>query len=42
MKELFLEIEMHMKQAVDHLHHELKHLRTGRASLQLLDGVHVD
>jgi ribosome recycling factor len=42
MKELFKEIEAHMKHAVDHLHHELKHLRTGRASLQLLDGVHVD
>jgi ribosome recycling factor len=31
-----------MKLAVEHLHQELKHLRTGRASLQLLDGVHVD
>lgn len=39
MKELFLEVELHMKHAVDHLHHEFKHLRTGRASLQLLDGV---
>ena len=28
-----------MKHAVDHFHHELKHLRTGRASLALLDGV---
>jgi ribosome recycling factor len=42
MKEVFSEVEGHMKHAVDHLHHELKHLRTGRASLQLLDGVHVD
>jgi ribosome recycling factor len=39
MKELFLDVELHMKHAVDHLHHEFKHLRTGRASLQLLDGV---
>ncbi|HBL30414.1 MAG TPA: ribosome-recycling factor, partial [Acidobacteria bacterium] len=31
-----------MKHAVDHLHHELKHLRTGRASLALLDGVMAD
>ncbi len=39
MKELFLEVELQMKHAVDHLHHEFKHLRTGRATLQLLDGV---
>ena len=42
MKELFREVETHMKQAVDHFHHELKHLRTGRASLALLDGITVD
>src|SRR5262245_52489544 len=42
MKELFREVEIHMKHAVDHLHHELNHLRTGRASITLLDGVHVD
>lgn len=42
MKELFREIEIHMKHAVDHFHNELKHLRTGRASLTLLDGVTVD
>jgi ribosome recycling factor len=42
MRELFREIEIHMKQAVDHFHHELKQLRTGRASLSLLDGVQVD
>jgi ribosome recycling factor len=42
MKELFKDVEIHMKHAVDHLHHELKHLRTGRASLQLLDGVYAD
>jgi ribosome recycling factor len=42
MKELFQEIDTHMKHALDHLHHELKHLRTGRASLALLEGVFVD
>src|SRR4051812_26952864 len=42
MKELHKEIESHMQQAVDHFHHELKHLRTGRASLALLEGITVD
>jgi ribosome recycling factor len=42
MKDLFREVETHMKHAVDHLHQELKHLRTGRASLALLDGLLVD
>lgn len=39
MQELFQEVELKMKHAVDHLHEELKHLRTGRASLAILDGV---
>jgi ribosome recycling factor len=42
MKEVFTEVETHMKHAVDHFHHELRHLRTGRASLALLEGVTVD
>src|SRR5579862_8445709 len=42
MKELFKEVEAHMKHALDHFHHELKHLRTGRASLALLEGVTVE
>ncbi|HXO18404.1 MAG TPA: ribosome recycling factor [Thermoanaerobaculia bacterium] len=42
MKELFREVESHMKHAVDHFHQELKHLRTGRASLALLDGIHAE
>jgi len=42
MKELFLETELKMKSAVDHLHDDLKHLRTGRASLAILDGLMVD
>jgi len=39
MQELFQEVELKMKHAVDHFHEELKHLRTGRASLAILDGV---
>ncbi len=42
MKEVFKEVEDHMKHAVEHFHHELKHLRTGRASLALLEGITVD
>lgn len=42
MKEVFREAEMSMKQALDHLHEELKRLRTGRASLSILEGVTVD
>lgn len=39
MNEVFQEVETHMKKAVEHLRHELKQLRTGRASLAVLDGV---
>jgi ribosome recycling factor len=42
MKEVFLEVENHMKHALEHFHTELKHLRTGRASLSLLEGLTVD
>lgn len=42
MKELFRNVELKMKQGVDHFHEELKHLRTGRASLTLLEGVQAD
>ena len=42
MNELFLEVELKMKSAVEHLHNDLKHLRTGRASIAILDGVMVD
>ncbi len=42
MKDLFLEVELKMKQAVDHFHQELKTLRTGRASLAIIDHVHVE
>jgi ribosome recycling factor len=36
------EVESKMKKVVDHLHQELKTLRTGRASLSILDSVRVD
>jgi ribosome recycling factor len=42
MKEVFKDVEGRMKHALDHFHTELKHLRTGRASLALLDGVTVE
>jgi ribosome recycling factor len=42
MKELFLEVEKKMKHSLDHFHDELKTLRTGRASLAMLEGITVD
>jgi len=42
MKELFREIEGKMKHSTDHLHHELRTLRTGRASTSILESVMVD
>jgi len=42
MNDLFQETEINMKHAVDHLHEELRHLRTGRASLTILEGVVAD
>lgn len=42
MKQVFRDVETKMKVAVDHLHAELKHLRTGRASIAILDGLTVD
>ena len=42
MMELFQEIELKMKEGIDHLHLEMKHLRTGRASIGMLEGVLVD
>ncbi len=40
--QLYRDIEIQMKHAVDHLHDEMKQLRTGRASLAILDGLTVD
>ncbi len=42
MQELFLDTERKMKGAVDHLHTQLKQLRTGRASTSILEGVTAD
>ena len=42
MKAIHQEAEAKMKQAIEHMHAELKRLRTGRATLGLLDGVTVD
>lgn len=42
MQEIFRDTELKMKHAVDHFHRELRTLRTGRASLALLEGVTVD
>jgi ribosome recycling factor len=42
MKQLFADTDGKMQHALDHLHAELKRLRTGRASVSMLDGVHVD
>lgn len=42
MKEIFAESDAKMKQAVEHFHDELKRLRTGRATVSMLDGVMVE
>lgn len=42
MTQPFAEAEAKMKHAVEHLHTELKRLRTGRASVTMLDGVQVE
>ena len=42
MKAIIQDVETKMKHAVDHFHHELKQLRTGRASTSILDGVIVE
>src|SRR6195256_5113328 len=42
LKGLFAEASKRMKAALDHLQHEFAGVRTGRASVTILDGVHVD
>src|SRR3954454_3287508 len=42
LKGLFAESTKRMKAAIDHLQHEFAGVRTGRASVTLLDTVHVD
>jgi len=42
MIELFRETELKMKHGVEHFHHELRTIRTGRASLAILEGITAD
>lgn len=42
LKGLFAEVNTRMKAAIDHLQHEFGGVRTGRASVTILDSVHVD
>ena len=42
LKSLFGEVNKRMNVTLDHVRHELAGVRTGRASVTLLDGVHVD
>jgi ribosome recycling factor len=42
LKGLFVEVNKRMNAAIDHLRHELGGVRTGRASVTILDSVHVD
>ena len=42
LKGLFAEVNKRMSGGVEHLRHELAGVRTGRASVTILDGVHVD
>jgi ribosome recycling factor len=42
LKSLFAEVNTRMQGTLDHVRHELAGVRTGRASVTLLDGVHVE
>ena len=42
LKGLYAEVGKRMKAALDHLTHEFAGVRTGRASVTILDGVHVE
>jgi ribosome recycling factor len=42
LKGLYAEVGKRMKAAIDHLQHEFAGVRTGRASVTILDGVHVE
>ncbi len=42
LKSLYAEVNKRMTAAIDHLRHELQGVRTGRASVGILDGVQVD
>ena len=40
--DVLMDCEMHMEKATDHLQHELRGIRTGRASPALVENIHVD
>src|SRR6058998_1910892 len=42
LKRLFVEVNKRMNTALEHLQHEFAGVRTGRASVTILDGVHVE
>ena len=42
LKELYAEVNKRMSGAIDHIKHELGGVRSGRASVTILDGVHVE
>src|SRR5260221_14222367 len=42
LKGLFAEVSKRMQAAIEHLQHEYAGVRTGRASVTILDGVHVE
>src|SRR6478752_1872380 len=42
LKGLYGEVNKRMKAAIDHLQHEFGGVRTGRASVTILDGIHVE
>ena len=42
LKALYAEVNKHMAAALDHVKHDLAGVRTGRASVTILDGVHVE
>src|SRR5947209_20298883 len=42
LKGLFAEVNKRMNTAIEHVRHELSGVRTGRASVTILDGVHVE
>ena len=42
LKQLYVEVNKRMDTALEHLRHELAGVRTGRASVAILDSIHVD
>lgn len=40
--DVLMDCELHMEKAIDHLHHELRSIRTGRATPALVEDIRVD